>query len=175
MTRYRFCSPNEQSELGSNLPFSSLADNSGVTSAAEFAKAVAAVRKNPTRQATSKDYFIDWEHFYNQRDRAGMKETMKHLADRNIVSLINNTTFMSDTPITDDWVKKFKYWKYCYTMVYHFASQHNITMFAFRNEPHAHIKYDPWESHWLLCADAMRKAMDDVNRDFKKTLKLLKR
>jgi len=102
--------------------FSSLADHSGVTSAEEFAKAVAAVRKNPTRQATSKDYFIDWKHFYKQRDRAGMKERMKHLADRNIVPLINNTTFISDTPITDDWVKKFKYWKYWYTMVYHFAS-----------------------------------------------------
>jgi len=152
--------------------FSSLADNSQVTSAEAFIKAVAAIRKNPTRQATSDDYYIDWQHFYNQRDRQNMKERLSHLTERNIAPLINNTTFISKTPITDDWVNKFKYWKYWYTMVYHFSSVHNVTMYAFRNEPHAHIDYDPWESHWLVCADAMQKAMADVNRDFKKDLKL---
>ena len=152
--------------------YSSLADNSKVTSEEAFIKAVAAIRKDPTRQATSKDYYIDWKHFYSQRDRANMQERLKHLADRNIEPLINNTTFISKTPITDDWVNKFKYWKYWYTMVYHFSSVHDVTMYAFRNEPHAHIDYDPWESHWLVCADAMRKAMEDVNRDFKKNLKV---
>ena len=152
--------------------FSSLADNSGVTSAATFDAATEGIRKEPMRQATSADHFIDWAHFYKQRDRAKMPEKMKHLADRNIESLITNTRFISDTPITNDWEKRFKYWKYWYTMVYYFASQHDVTMYAFRNEPHAHIDYDPWESHWLVCADAMRKAMADVNEDFNKTLKL---
>jgi len=101
-----------------------------------------------------------------------MPETMKYLSERNIESLITNTRFISDTPITDDWEKRFKYWKYWYTMVYYFASQHDVTMYAFRNEPHAHIDYDPWESHWLVCADAMRKAMEDVNANFDKTLKI---
>ena len=152
--------------------FSSLADNSGVTSAKTFDAAIEDIRKDPMRQATSADHFIDWAHFHKQRKRAKMPETMKYLADRNIESLITNTRFISDTPITDDWEKRFKYWKYWYTMVYHFASQHDVTMYAFRNEPHAHIDYDPWESHWLVCADAMRKAMADVNANFDKTLKL---
>ena len=152
--------------------FSSLADNRGVTSAATFDAATEDIRKNPMRQATSADHFIDWAHFHKQRKRAKMPEKMKYLADRNIESLITNTRFISDTPITNDWEKRFKYWKYWYTMVYYFASQHDVTMYAFRNEPHAHIDYDPWESHWLVCADAMRKAMEDVNANFNKKLKI---
>ena len=97
---------------------------------------------------------------------------MSYLKARGITPLINNTTFISEKPITNDWVKCFQHWKYWYTMVYHFASQHDVTMYAFRNEPHAAIDYDTWESHWLVCADAMRKAMADVNRDFKKSLEL---
>jgi|GEM_PF-5276528 len=152
--------------------FSSLPNDDAVTSEDAFNKAVEAIRKDPMRQATSKDYYIDWKHFYSQRDRAEMKERINHLLERDIDPLINNTRFISESPITDDWINKFKYWKYWYTMVYHFSSEYNITMYAFRNEPHAHIDYDPWESHWLVCADAMRTAMEDVNKDFKKSLKL---
>ena len=92
--------------------------------------------------------------------------------DRDITAMIISTRDISNTPITDDWVKVYGYWKYWYTMVYHFASQHDVTMYEFRNEPHAWVDYDTWESHWLVCADAMRKAMDDVNADFGKSLEL---
>ena len=152
--------------------FSSLADDSSITSAKAFAEATQAIRKQPTKQAKSSDYFIDWNHFHNQLKRHKMPEIVSHLADRGITPLINNTKFVIDSPITDDWVNRFKYWKYWYTMVYHFSSKYDITMYAFRNEPHAGIDYDTWESHWLVCADAMRKAMDDVNANFGKTLKL---
>jgi len=43
--------------------FSSLPDNSGITSAATFDAAIEDIRKNPMRQATSADYFIDWALF----------------------------------------------------------------------------------------------------------------
>ena len=45
-------------------------------------------------------------------------------------------------------------------------------MYEFRNEANAWGSYAQWESHWLVCADAMRKAMADVNRDYGKSLVL---
>ncbi|MDF7809072.1 hypothetical protein P4E94_16625, partial [Pontiellaceae bacterium B12219] len=154
--------------------FSSLPDDSGITSAAAFTAASEAIRQDPLRQATSSDSYIDWAHFYSEYNNDQMPERMKHLEDRDIMPMIVNTTFISpDSSITDDWVNIFSYWKYWYTMVYYFASQHDVTMYEFRNEPHHNsADYDAWESHWLVCADAMRKAMEDVNEDFGKTLKL---
>lgn len=152
--------------------FSELADESRVTSEKAFAMATEAIRKSPMQQARSTDYFIDWKHFNSQLKRKQIPETMRYLKARGITALINNTTFVSKKPIKDDWVSSFKYWKYWYTMVYHFASQHDVTMYAFRNEPHVAVDFDTWESHWLVCADAMRKAMEDVNKDFGKKLKL---
>lgn len=152
--------------------FSSLANDSGVTSAREFAAATEAIRKSPEQQATSNDYFLDWAHFHHQLNRNKMPETMSYLSARGIMPLITNTTFISDKPIGDDWVSRFKYWKYWYAIVYHFASKHDVTMYAFKNEPHAKVDYDTWESHWLVCADAMRKATEDVNGKFGKSLKV---
>jgi hypothetical protein len=45
-------------------------------------------------------------------------------------------------------------------------------MYEFRNEPVAWGSYAQWESHWLVCADAMRKAMADVNANYGRNLKL---
>ncbi len=42
----------------------------------------------------------------------------------------------------------------------------------FRNEANAWGSYAQWESHWLVCADAMRKAMADVNLNYGKSLAL---
>jgi len=46
--------------------FSTLSDNSSIKSAEAFAEASEVIRKNPLKQATSSNYFIDWEHFHKQ-------------------------------------------------------------------------------------------------------------
>lgn len=152
--------------------FSSLADNSRVTSPKAFAQASESIRKDPMRQATATNHYIDWAHFYQQRDKAKMSETLSHLEARGIMPMIINTRQLLDVPLTDDWVNTFKFWKYWYAMVYYYASEHDVTLYEFSNETHAHGHYTRWESHWLVAADAMRKAMDDVNRDFNKKLTL---
>lgn len=152
--------------------FSELADNSSVTSAEAFASASEAVRQDPLRQATGSDYFIDWENFHDRMDRDDMPELMSYFQERGIESLIINTRYVSETPIAGDWVSIFRQWKHWYALVYHLASEYDITMYSFRNEPHAATDYDTWESHWLASADAMQKAMIDVNEDFGKSLEL---
>lgn len=152
--------------------FSTLADDSGITTAGDFTTASEAIRLDPTRQATASDYYIDWAHFFNEYEGDRMPEIMQHLEDRDIMPMIVNSTVLRDAPL-DDWVSKFQFWKYWYTMVYYFASEHDVTMYQMRNEPHhGSADYDGWEDHWLVSADAMRKAMDDVNRDFGKSLEI---
>ncbi|MGJ8640520.1 MAG: CBM96 family carbohydrate-binding protein [Opitutaceae bacterium] len=152
--------------------FSKLADNSRITTPEAFAEASEAIRKDPMRQATSSNYFIDWAHFYKEQANARMPETMRHLKERDIMPMIINTRQLLDVPLTDDWVNTFKFWKYWYAMVYHYGSKHDVTLYEFSNESHARGVYERWESHWLVAADAMQKAMEDVNADFGKNLTL---
>lgn len=151
--------------------FSQLADNSAITSSAAFAKASENIRKNPTRQATKSDYFIDWKHFHNELKHNGVPEHMQYLADRDIIAMLVSSRDISKTPITNDWETTFKFWKYWYAIVYHYASQYDVSIYQYRNEPHHWISYDVWESHWLVHADAARKAIADVNATFGKSLK----
>ncbi|MDF7809596.1 hypothetical protein P4E94_19315, partial [Pontiellaceae bacterium B12219] len=151
--------------------FSSLGDDSGVTSASAFAAASEAIRQNPMRQATSSDYYIDWNHFYDQLDENEIPKHMDYLRARGISAMVINSRDISDnTSIEGDWSTMFTFWKYWYSMVYYFASEYDVTMYQYRNEPHAWIDYETWESHWLVAVDAMRKAIDDVNADFGKSL-----
>ena len=150
--------------------FPSLPDNSSVNSERDFIAASEAIRKDPMRQATSNDYFIDWDYFYNEVEHDEITEHIDHLRARDIMPMIVNSNFVDDI---DAWDDKLAYWKQWYTMVYYLASEYDITMYQMRNEPnHNDADYTQWETHWLTSADAMRKAIDDVNRDFGKSLAL---
>lgn len=146
-------------------------DNSSVTTAEAFDAATKAIRRDPGRQGTPADFYIDWEHYERQVDRSAMR----YLQDLGIQSMISNERFVNisgeDIPISGDWPNTFRYWKSWYWMVYSMASNFDVTLYQFRNEPSSRDgDYDTWESHWLVAADAMRKAMADVNRDFGKNL-----
>ncbi|MBK1855224.1 LamG domain-containing protein [Verrucomicrobiaceae bacterium 5K15] len=151
--------------------FSQLADNSSITSAAAFAKASEDIRKNPMRQASASNYYIDWKHLHTELERHGVPEHMQYLANHDIMAMLVSSRDISKTPITGDWETIFRYWKYWYAIVYHYASTYDVTMYQYRNEPHHWISYDVWESHWLVHADATRKAIADVNAAFGKSLK----
>jgi hypothetical protein len=148
---------------------STLPNDGSVTTSASFLNAVNAIRNEPLRQATSSDIYIDWNRFnidYNSQVAA----YITRLKSLGIKSMICNTVFAANNDITNDWVNIFKYWKMWYAMVYYMASNHDVTVYEFRNEPHAGATYATWESHWLVAADAMRKAMEDVNNNYGKNL-----
>lgn len=148
--------------------FSPLNPTGGVKTMADFDAAVAAVRANPQRQGTASDVFFDWSRFNAEFD-ADQRYIFERFRELGIVPMMCNTAFTDQDPLAD-WANKFKYWKFWYAYVYSFASQYGVTLYEFRNEANARGSYAQWESHWLVCADAMRKAMADVNRDFGKSL-----
>ena len=150
--------------------FSPLNPTGGVTDVASFEAATAAVRADPWRQGTSSDVYYDWNRFYSEIADPE-RYVLQRFGQLGIVPMLCNTVMTSDTVPLADWGNKFKYWKFWYAYVYFFASQYNITMYEFKNEPGG-MNYATWESHWLVCADAMRKAMADVNANYGKNLKL---
>lgn len=150
--------------------FSPLNPTGGVQSVADFNAAAAAVRASPWRQGTASDVYFDWNRFHSEFG-PNERYTFQRFRELGIVPMMCNTVFTDQDPLAD-WGNKFKYWKFWYAYVYCFASQYDITLYEFRNEANAWGSYAQWESHWLVCADAMRKAMDDVNRDCGKSLVL---
>ncbi len=150
--------------------FQTLNPTGGVTNVTSFNTATAAVRANPWGQAKSSNVYFDWTDF-NLQFNANLRYTFQRFGQLNIVPMMCNTTDTGQDPLAD-WGNKFKYWRYWYAYVYFFASQYNVTLYEFRNEPHAWISYAQWESHWLVAADAMRKAMADVNANYGRNLQL---
>lgn len=150
------------------LGASTLNPTGGVTNVAGFHAATALVRANPWRQGTASDVYIDWNYFHGQFDG---DYRLQRFGQLGIEPMMINTTFTAQDPL-GDWGNKFKYWKTWYAFVYYFSSQYGVTMYEFRNEPSAMGSYAQWESHWLVAADAMRRAMADVNQNYGKSLVL---
>ena len=148
--------------------FSQLNWKGGVTTLDAFLAATEAIRREPLRQGTAEDVSIDWAAFNvdcNDRVRADI-EKMQSIG---VMPMIVDTGCFTKAPLAD-WGERFEYWKHWYSNVYFFASRYDITLYQFSNEPHAFISYPAWKSRWLVAADAARKAIADVNRDFKKRL-----
>jgi len=158
--------------------FSPLNPTGGVTDVAGFNAATAAVRANPWRQGTAGDVYFDWSRFQGEFDSGGGAQnvpsgpySLQRLEQLHIMPMMVDSVMTDQNPLTD-WGNQFKYWKQWYGYVYFFASRYDITMFQLSNEPHAGMTYAKWESHWLVAADAMRKAMADVNAAYGKKLTL---
>lgn len=158
--------------------FSSLPDDASVATSELFDQAVSNVRAEPLRQASGSDTYIDWAEFERLLVKYDVDEQLKAAKERQIEIMISNdelttvpgtnaNTFIN---ITGDWVKTFTYWKSWYSLVYYMSSRYDVEMYQFDNEPYT--TYDGWESHWLVASDAMRKAIEDVNRDYQKNLTL---
>jgi hypothetical protein len=150
--------------------FSPLNPTGGVTDESGFQAGITAIRANPQRQGTSTDVYIDWANLYQQFD-VNQQLIFAKFQAANIIPLMINTTLTSDNPLTN-WGDKFMYWKLWYAYVFYFASTYDVTMYEFANEPVAVDSFTKWESHWLVCANAMRSAITDVNKYFSKSLRL---
>jgi 2-phospho-L-lactate guanylyltransferase (CobY/MobA/RfbA family) len=151
--------------------FSTLPDDGSVDTPTAFDQAVADIRADPWRQATANDIYIDWVEFDRELEKYDISDELDSVASYGIEQMITNDELISETTIlTGDWSNTFTYWKSWYAMVYYMASQYDVSMYQMDNEPNSN--YDAWESHWLVAADAMRKAMDDVNTDYNKNMTL---
>ncbi|MEP4078395.1 discoidin domain-containing protein [Haloferula sp.] len=154
--------------------FSDDGDTSAITTAEAFAEASEAIRQDPWRQGAASDYYFNWTVFNSELDGDEIPRRIEYLQARDIQPMIINTRrLVADSTIEGDWEAIFRVWRNWYSMVYYLASEYDIEMYEFGNESHHNYgDYDSWESHWVVAADAMRKAIDDVNTDYEKDLTL---
>jgi hypothetical protein len=133
--------------------------------------AIESLRRDPLRQTANKDIYIDWTGLNNQFD-VGQRYIFERFKRIGIVPMMINSFETTEDPLAS-WSSKFEYWRMWYSYVYFFASQYDIALYEFANEPNAKGgSFTNWRSHWLVCADAMRSAISDVNNKYNKSITL---
>lgn len=147
----------------------------GIGTYQDFRTAVDAIRKEPLRQGTANDVYIDWKH--EEEDFGPLGSAIKVLPPLGIQLLLTNTTMAGGK--LPDWKTKFVYWRNWYAYVYYFASRHGAEIYQMANEPDyrwegkdEEEKAKQWVELFLVASDAMQAAMADVNRDHGTRLKL---
>ncbi|MEI6646354.1 MAG: DNRLRE domain-containing protein [bacterium] len=147
----------------------------GIGTYEDFKTAVDAIRKEPLRQGTANDVYIDWK----QEEEAfrELASAIKVLSPLGIQLLLTNTTMVGGK--LSDWKAKFVYWRSWYAYVYYFASKHGVEIYQMANEPDyrwegkdEEEKAKQWVELFRVASDAMQAAMADVNRDHGTRLKL---
>jgi len=147
----------------------------GIGTYQDFKTAADAIRKEPLRQGTTNDVYIDWKR--EEAAFGGLASSIKVLRQLGIQMLLTNTTIAGGK--LPDWKAKFAYWRSWYAYVYYFASRHGVEIYQMSNEPdygwkgkNEEEKAKQWVELFLVASDAMQAAMADVNRDHGTRLKL---
>ncbi len=148
-----------------------LSNKISITDAATFTTAKASIRANPLRQGTPNDQYIDWKTFQMELSKIDGDSVLTKLKRQGIRALMVNTSDTGNDPLSL-WSDKFTYWRMWYSFVFYFATKYDVELYEFKNEPDRIINFTQWQSHWIIAADAMRAAMEDVNANAGKNLKL---
>jgi hypothetical protein len=146
----------------------------GVTDLASFNSRKALLRSNPTSPA-----YIDFSRFDNRFDnfvQDGRNDVLAttiltDLHARGITPVIELSRSTSWTMTT--WAGKWEQWQHFYAMAYYMGRYYDVSRFQTYNEPDQSTSPVP-QAEWLerlkIASDALRSAIEDVNRDYGKNL-----
>jgi hypothetical protein len=146
----------------------------GVTDFASFNSRKALLRSNPTSPV-----YIDFSKFDNRFKnfvQNGRNDVIAHtiLSDlhaRGITPVIELSRSTSWTMTT--WAGKWEQWQHFYAMAYYMGRYYDVSRFQTYNEPDQSTSPVP-QAEWLerlkVASDALRSAIEDVNRDYSKNL-----
>lgn len=160
--------------LNTYVPLSAVQVDPGLASLEEFDKRKQELRANPEQNR-----FLKWEALYPLYNKPEEGATNPMVFDYVLAELkrlklagllqINNRDF------TDSWANKWQQWQRFYALAYYAAKNGDVAMFAMQNEPnHAHsgpMKIEEWVGGMQIVSDAVRCAVEDVNRGHGKQLR----
>ncbi len=152
----------------------------GVNSQTSFLARRAAVRANPTDPSLIN--FAAFENNYrnNESDFINYDFAYSEFAanDINALAIINRTD--SQFPIADigsdpsqGWADRYEHWQHYYAQAYYLGSNHDVERYSVFNEPDQgsqNISQADFLLRLQLASDAIQTALEDVNRDFDKSL-----
>ena len=150
----------------------------GVNSEASFIARRLAVRANPTDPTLIN--FAEFEDGYrnNDADFINFAHAYSELSSNGIspLAIINRTQgqfpFAAAGTATG-WADRWEHWQHYYAQAYYLGSNYDVQRFSMYNEPDQGSQ-DVTQADYLnrlqLASDAIQSALQDVNRDFGKSL-----
>lgn len=160
--------------LNSFAPTNAVEVDPAVSTITEFDK-----RKDQLRANPENNEFIKWDNLiplYVNAEKSStnpmvLSYVLSELKRLNIdpVMQINSRDF------DGTWSNKWQQWQRYYALAYYAAKEGDVTMFAMQNEPN-HVLSGPMPlDHWIesmrIVSDALKSAVEDVNKKYGKSLK----
>ena len=150
----------------------------GVNSQASFVARRLAVRANPTDPTLIN--FAEFEDGYgnNESDYINYDLAYGELSSNGIspLAIINRT--QGQYPFAANgtaagWADRWEHWQHYYAQAYYLGSNYDVQRFSMYNEPDQgsqNVTQADYLNRLQLASDAVQSALQDVNRDFGKTL-----
>ena len=159
--------------LNAFVPQAAVQVDKSISGVEEFDKRKAELRTSPENNR-----FIKWNDLLPLYDKVDSSSTnamvfnyaLEELKRLNIDVILQ----MGSTDFNETWENKWKQWQRYYALAYYAARKGDVEMFAMQNEPnHRHsgpMKLDQWIGGMQITSDAIRCAVEDVNKKYGKKL-----
>lgn len=159
--------------LGSYVPVSTVQSDAPVSGLDEFERRKSELRANPENNR-----FIAWDELMNIFSSADTSSTNAMVFDYALKETkrlgIDVILQINERRFDDDWTHKWQQWQRFYALAYHAAKKGDVGMFSIQNEPnHRHsgpMRIEEWLVGMRIASDAIRCAVEDVNRLYSKNL-----
>ncbi|MDQ8005885.1 MAG: discoidin domain-containing protein [Pedobacter sp.] len=160
--------------LGDYVPVNALKTATDVATLASFEQQKTLLRKNPEG-----NQFINWEmlnkKFFETPAGGNNAMNLQYVFTELGKMKIDIVLQASEKDFKDTWQDKWQKWQRYYALAYHAAKHGNVEMYAIQNEPnHKHsgpMKLDTYMIGVQIASDAVRCALEDVNKRYNKKLK----
>ncbi|OAQ42041.1 hypothetical protein A5893_02695 [Pedobacter psychrophilus] len=134
--------------------------------------------KAQLRSSPEKNDFINWDaliHRYEvEVDESGNKMNFGYALDELKKLKIEAVLQINERKFEDNWKDKWEHWQRFYALAYYAAKKGNTAMFAMQNEPNhkesGPMKLPNWMIGLQIASDAVKCAVEDVNKKYDKTL-----
>ena len=150
----------------------------GVNSEASFIARRLAVRANPTDPSLIN--FAEFENGYsnNESDFINYDLAYSELSSNGIspLAIINRTEGrfpFAANGTAAGWADRWEHWQHYYAQAYYLGSNYDVQRYSMYNEPDQNsqeVTQADYLNRLQLASDAIQSALQDVNRDFGKTL-----
>ncbi len=161
--------------LNSYVPLNTIQIDENISNVEAFDKRKTELRLNP-----EKNSFIKWEKLlplYDDTEKAVNTNPMvlSYVLSELKRLKVDPVLQINSTDFNDTWSNKWQQWQRYYALAYYAAKTGDVTMFAMQNEPNhkasGPMKLDQWIGGMQIVSDAVKCALEDVNKKYGKNLK----
>lgn len=161
--------------LNSYVPVNAVQVDENITDVKEFDKRKATLRLSP-----EKNGYLKWEKLLPIFDNTEKALSTNPMVLSYVLSELKRLKIdpilqINSTDFNDSWSTKWQQWQRYYALAYYAARVGDVTMFAMQNEPNhkasGPMKLDQWIGGMQIVSDALKCALEDVNKNYGKNLK----